>query len=105
MVLDVLLQVPHLFHVSAGATYVWYFYICWTSYIICAIAIFFVIQEMFRHVMEPLPGLRRLGLLAAVAAPAPLRIEAGVRLALRGGRYETGHRESFPLQAFTKNSG
>ena len=64
VVLDVLLQVPHLFHVSAGATYVWYFYICWTSYIICAIAIFFVIQEMFRHVMEPLPGLRRLGLLA-----------------------------------------
>jgi hypothetical protein len=44
--------------------YTAYFYSYWVSYLITAIAIFFVIQEIFRKVMEPVPGLRRLGLLA-----------------------------------------
>lgn len=64
IVLDALLQAPHILHVSAAKVYVWYFYLHWGAYIVCAGAIFFVIQEMFRHVMEPLPGLRRLGLVA-----------------------------------------
>jgi hypothetical protein len=43
--------------------YTIYFYSYWITYIACAVSIFFVIQEVFKHVMEPVPGLRRLGLL------------------------------------------
>jgi hypothetical protein len=64
IVLDALLQAPHYLHVSAAATYVWYFAVYWTSYVLCAVAIFFLIQEILQYAMEPLPGLRRLGLLA-----------------------------------------
>jgi len=45
------------------ARYTAYFYSYWVSYIVLAIAIFFVVQEIFKRVMEPVPGLRRLGLL------------------------------------------
>lgn len=48
---------------SPNLHYTIYFYTYWITYIACAVAIFFVIQEVFRHVMEPVPGLRRLGLL------------------------------------------
>jgi hypothetical protein len=41
-----------------------YFYGFYAAYIIRAVAIFFVIQEVFKHLMEPVPGLRRLGLIA-----------------------------------------
>ncbi len=41
-----------------------YFYGYWISYIASAIAIFFVVQEVFKRVMDPVPGLRRLGLMA-----------------------------------------
>lgn len=41
-----------------------YFWGYWISYIAGAIAIFFVVQEVFKRVMEPVPGLRRLGLMA-----------------------------------------
>ena len=41
-----------------------YFFSFWTNCIACAIATFFVCQEIFRKVMEPVPGLRRLGLVA-----------------------------------------
>ena len=44
--------------------YTAYFYGYWLSYIAAAISIFFVVQEVFHRVMEPVPGLRRLGLLA-----------------------------------------
>jgi hypothetical protein len=44
--------------------YTVYFYGYYLDFIVCAIAIFFVVQEIFKHVMEPVPGLRRLGLLA-----------------------------------------
>lgn len=44
--------------------YTAYFYSYWISYAACAVAIFFVVQEVFKRVMEPVPGLRRLGLLA-----------------------------------------
>ncbi len=36
----------------------------WISYLINAVAIFFVVQEVFKRAMEPVPGLRRLGLMA-----------------------------------------
>ena len=44
--------------------YVAYFYGYWICYIASAVSIFFVVQEVFKRVMEPVPGLRRLGLLA-----------------------------------------
>lgn len=44
--------------------YTAYFYGYWFAYVATAVAIFFVIQEVFKRVMEPVPGLRRLGLLA-----------------------------------------
>jgi hypothetical protein len=46
------------------ARYAAYFYGYWISYVAAAVAIFFVVQEVFKRVMEPVPGLRRLGLLA-----------------------------------------
>jgi hypothetical protein len=44
--------------------YAVYFWGYWISYLVIAIAIFFVVQEVFKRVMEPIPGLRRLGLMA-----------------------------------------
>jgi len=71
-----------------------YFYAFWISYIACAISIFFVLQEIFKHVMEPVPGLRRLGLLGfrwisivsvvvsvgAIALPASIAAPNGDRM-------------------------
>lgn len=49
---------------QCGTTlYTVYFCTYWLSYIADAVALFFVIQEVFGRVMEPVPGLRRLGLL------------------------------------------
>lgn len=44
--------------------YVAYFYGYWIGYVASAVAIYFVVQEIFKRAMEPVPGLRRLGLLA-----------------------------------------
>src|SRR5450432_649657 len=52
------------FGVDRHAAYVAYFYSYWFCYLAGAVAIYFVIQEMFKHVMSPLPGISRLGLLA-----------------------------------------
>jgi hypothetical protein len=41
-----------------------YFYGFWITYIAITVSIFFVVQEVFKRVMEPVPGLRRLGLMA-----------------------------------------
>ena len=41
-----------------------YFYGYWFTYLAITVSIFFVTQEIFKRVMEPVPGLRRLGLLA-----------------------------------------
>jgi len=71
-----------------------YFYGYWISYIACAVTIFFVVQEVFKRVMEPVPGLRRLGLMAfrwvsivsavvclgAVALPAAFSNTSGDRI-------------------------
>ena len=52
---------PLVYHTSAR--YTAYFYGYWIFYVACAITIFFVVQEVFKAVMGPVPGLRRLGLL------------------------------------------
>ncbi|HEX3987473.1 MAG TPA: hypothetical protein VHX13_12785 [Acidobacteriaceae bacterium] len=73
-----------------------YFYGYWISYLISAIAIFFVVQEVFKRIMEPVPGLRRLGLMAfrwvsivsavvcvgAIALPAAMMQASTDRLAI-----------------------
>jgi hypothetical protein len=73
-----------------------YFFGYWISYLISAIAIFFVVQEVFKRVMEPVPGLRRLGLMAfrwvsivsavvcvgAIALPAAMMQGGADRLAV-----------------------
>jgi hypothetical protein len=75
--------------------YTAYFYGYWVFYVAAAIAIFFVVQEVFQLVMEPVPGLRRLGLIAfrwvsaisvvvvfgAIALPASLAASYGNRMA------------------------
>ena len=63
----VLLAVLHgsqLAHVSQVTAYKWYFYTYWPLYLAGAVSMFFVILELFKFALEPLPGLRRLGLVA-----------------------------------------
>ncbi|HKO14505.1 MAG TPA: hypothetical protein VJV22_21235 [Acidobacteriaceae bacterium] len=76
--------------------YTAYFFGYWIAYIAAAVAIFFVVQEVFNKVMEPVPGLRRLGLLAfrwvsivsvvvafgAVTLPAAMKSSGGEAFAL-----------------------
>jgi hypothetical protein len=44
--------------------FLFYYFGFYVNCLVVSIAIFFVIQEIFKKVMEPVPGLRRLGLLA-----------------------------------------
>lgn len=50
------------FDVSARTQNITYIYAYWACYLVGAIAIFFALQEIFKIVMEPVPGLQRLGL-------------------------------------------
>jgi len=63
-VLEVVLNLHRFTPVSDTLQYSIYFYTYWTSYTITAITIFFVIREVFCYVTEPVPGIRRFGLLA-----------------------------------------
>lgn len=87
-----------LWHFTPSTTpslrYEIYFYTFWIAYVACAISIFFVLQEIFKQVMEPVPGLRRLGLLifrwvsivsvvvsvGAIALPASVAAPNGDRM-------------------------
>jgi hypothetical protein len=59
-----ILQEYHFFPVSSRVQTLTYIYAYWILYALGAIAIFFVLQEIFKAVMEPVPGLQRLGLIA-----------------------------------------
>jgi len=48
---------------TTSVRYEWYFYGYWVTYVAISVSIFFVVQEVFKRVMEPIPGLRRLGLM------------------------------------------
>jgi hypothetical protein len=63
-VLEVALHARVLFHLSKYTAYQWYFYTYWSFYIAGTIAVFFIILELFKFALEPLPGLKRLGLIA-----------------------------------------
>jgi hypothetical protein len=64
IVLGLILGLNRFTHVDNVTQYAIYFYAYWATYILSAVAIFFVIQEIFCHVTEPVPGIRRFGLLA-----------------------------------------
>lgn len=61
IVLYALLHLTLVLPISKPAEYACYFYTYWAFYLASAIAIFFVIQEMFKFALNPLPGLRWLG--------------------------------------------
>jgi hypothetical protein len=58
------LNAHHFISISVRMQTLVYIYGYWTSYIAGAVAIFFVVQEIFNQLMSPVPGLRRLGLIA-----------------------------------------
>ncbi|HET9791829.1 MAG TPA: hypothetical protein VFR08_11040 [Candidatus Angelobacter sp.] len=59
-----ILNEHHFIAVSVRAQTLTYVYTYWACYLIGAVAIFFVLQEVFKTVMQPVPGLQRLGLIA-----------------------------------------
>lgn|SRR6185312_7663739 len=59
-----ILNEHHFIEVSVGTQTLTYIYAYWACYLIGAVAIFFALQEVFKAVMQPVPGLRRLGLVA-----------------------------------------
>src|SRR5580698_1094397 len=58
------LNAHHFTSISERTQTVAYIYGYWSAYIACAIAIYFVVQEIFNQLMSPVAGLRRLGLIA-----------------------------------------
>ena len=62
--LYLILEERHFLSVSARTQTFTYIYSYWILYALGAVAIFFVLQEIFKAVMEPVPGLQRLGLIA-----------------------------------------
>jgi hypothetical protein len=64
LALDLVLQSAKLAVLQPHPAYVIYYYSFWISYVVGAVIVFLVIQEIFVHLMKPLPGLGRLGLVA-----------------------------------------
>lgn len=62
--LVLILNAHHFTSISVRTQTLAYIYGYWAAYIAGAIAIFFVVQEIFNQLMSPVPGLRRLGLIA-----------------------------------------
>ena len=60
----IILNLQRFTQISDTSQYDVYFYTYWSFYTLSAIAIFFVIREIFCHVTEPVPGIRRFGLMA-----------------------------------------
>jgi hypothetical protein len=61
--LYLILNENHFLAVSVRTQTLTYVYAYWACYLIGAVAIFFVLQEIFKAVMQPVPGLQRLGLI------------------------------------------
>jgi hypothetical protein len=62
--LSLLLHGAHMGLIERHLAYKTYYFIYWIGYLAGAGIAFFVIQEVFLHLMAPLAGLRRLGLIA-----------------------------------------
>jgi len=63
-VLEIILNLHRFAPIGDTQQYSIYFYTYWTFYTVTAITIYFVIREVFCYVTEPVPGIRRFGLLA-----------------------------------------
>jgi len=64
IVLTLLLNAHYFISLSPSIQFRTYFYLYWVLYLVGAIVTFFVLQEIFTYVLEPVPGLRKLGLIA-----------------------------------------
>lgn len=87
-----ILKENHLFSVSARTQTLTYVYGYWICYIAVAVSIFFAVQEVFKAVMEPVPGLQRLGLVVFrwVSIASPIILVGMATTPLRGW---TGNKE------------
>jgi len=63
-VLISLLNLPHIIKISEVHIDYTYFYSYWSTYLISAVMIFFVLREIYSELMKPLPEIRRLGMMA-----------------------------------------
>lgn len=63
-ILEIILNLHRFAPISDTLQYSVYFYTYWTFYTVTAVAIYFVLREVFCYVTEPVPGIRRFGLLA-----------------------------------------
>ncbi|MBB6147389.1 hypothetical protein HNQ77_005385 [Silvibacterium bohemicum] len=59
-----ILNAHHFSSIGERAQTLAYIYGYWLSYIVGAVAIFFAVQEIFKELMTPVPGLQRLGIIA-----------------------------------------
>jgi hypothetical protein len=87
--LYLLLQLHGLSGISEKTAFTWYFYAYWVSYVAGAVAIFFVIQELFRSSMEPFPGLKWLGTVSFRWVACISFVAASAALMTPGNRGET----------------
>jgi hypothetical protein len=63
-----------------------YIYCYWAAYLTGVVAIFFVVQEIFSNLMNPVPGLRRIGIIAfRCVSIASVIIAVGTVLPTREG--------------------
>lgn len=58
-----ILEEQHFLAVSVQTQTLTYIYAYWACYLVGAVLIFFALQEIFKAVMQPVPGLQRLGLI------------------------------------------
>lgn len=63
-VLNSMLEMQHVVPISSTTQCYLYFYAYWSLYLTGAVLIFFVIREVYGILMEPVPQLRRLGMMA-----------------------------------------
>jgi hypothetical protein len=87
--LYLLLQLHRLSGISEKTAFTWYFYAYWASYVAGAIAVFLVIQELFRSSMEPFPGLKWLGTVSFRWVACISFVAASAALMTPGNRGET----------------
>jgi hypothetical protein len=63
-VLVAILNAPHFINITETHIDYTYFYAYWSTYLVSAVLIFFVLREVYSELMKPLPEIRRLGMLA-----------------------------------------
>jgi hypothetical protein len=59
-----ILKLHHIIRISETTQCYLYFYAYWSVYLVTAVMIFFVVQEIYGELMRPVPQLKRLGMMA-----------------------------------------